>query len=96
MGYNQIEHEIEYIVVSEVALPPPVKKQVWDGEKFVPMTLHKHRGVINETQEAWMRNTFGREGVYKNGRFWDYSRGGDFTLMDEQVYVWFQMKWGNK
>ena len=31
MGWTQ---QIEYIDVA-VVLPPPVKKQVWDGEKFV-------------------------------------------------------------
>ncbi len=94
MGRDQ---QIEYVDV-KVVLPPPVKKQVWDSETetFVPMMLYRHRGVINETQEDWMRNTFGREGVYKKGRFWDYSRSGDFTIMDERVYVWYQMKWGNK
>lgn len=91
------EQQIEYVDV-EVVLPPPVKKQVWDSETatFVPMTLYRHRGVLNKAQEDWMRDTFGREGIYKNGRFWDYSRSGDFTVMDERVYVWYQMKWGNK
>ncbi len=95
MGDDQM---IEYIDVNEVVLPPPVKKQVWDSETqtFVPMTLYRHRGVINEAQEDWLCKTFGPIGVYKNGRFWDYSRGGDFTIMDERVYVWYQMKWGNK
>lgn len=98
MGYNQIEHEIEYIDADKVVLPPPVKKQVWDQETetFVPMTLYRKKGVLTETEEKWMFDIFGREGVYKNGRFWDYSRGGDFTIMDERVYVWYQMKWGNK
>lgn len=93
MGWTQ---QVEYIEVSDVALPPPVKKQVWDGENFVPMTLYKHRGLISKNAEEWMYKTFGQPGVYKNGRFWDFSRAGDFTLMDEKVYMWFQMKWGNK
>ena len=86
--------QIEYVEI-EVTLPPPVKKQVWDGEKFVPMTLCKHKGVLNKTAEEWMRTTFGPRGVYKNGHFWDYSSGANFTLMDERVYTWYQMKWGN-
>jgi hypothetical protein len=91
MGWSQ---KIEYVDV-EVTLPPPVKKQIWDQatQTFVPMTLYRHRGILTETQEDWMRKTFGCEGVYKNGRFWDYSRGGDFTIMDEKVYTWFKMKW---
>lgn len=93
MGWTQ---QIEYIEVNDVVLPPPVKKQVWDGENFVPMTLYRHKRLINANEEDWMYKTFGPPGVYKNGRFWDFSRAGDFTLMDEKVYVWYQMKWGNK
>jgi len=43
--------------------------------------------------ENWLLKSFGHSGVYKNGRFWDYSRAGNFTVMDEKVYTWYQMKW---
>lgn len=92
MGWQQ---QIDYVDM-QVTLPPPVRKQIWDGEKFVPMTLYRHKGVLNQTQESWMYNTFGPAGVYRNGRFWDYSRSGDFTIMDERVYTWYQMKWSGK
>lgn len=84
---------IEYIDV-EVTLPPPVKKQVWDGEKFVPMTLYKHKGIPNSDQLIWLKTTYGYPGTYINGSYWDYSIGGDFTVMDEKVYTWYQVKWG--
>jgi len=73
-----------------------VRKQVWDGEKFVPMTLYKHKGVHTIEQERWLIETYGYPGQYINGRFWDYSRAGNFTIMDERVYMWYQMKWRNK
>jgi len=92
MGWEQ---KIEYVDV-EVTLPPPVKKQVWDGEKFVPMTLYKHKGVPNGEKLLWLEKTYGQPGTYVNGRFWDYSRAGDFTVMDEKVYTWYQMKWRSK
>ena len=38
--------KIEY-TDAEVVLPPPVKKQVWDGERFVPTGCLK----ILDTQE---------------------------------------------
>jgi len=44
MGWQPV---IEYADESDIVLPPPVRKQVWDGEKFVPMTLYKHKGVHN-------------------------------------------------
>ena len=93
MGWTQ---KIEYIDVSDVVLPPPVQKHVWDGEQFVPMTLYKQLGVPNSAQMNWLEKTYGQPGTYINGRYWDYSRAGDFTVMDERVYTWYQMKWGNK
>ncbi len=92
MGWTQ---QIEYVDV-EVTLPPPVQKQVWDGEQFVPMTLYKIKGWPGMEAENWLLKSFGHSGVYKDGRYWDYSKAGNFTVMDEKVYVWYQMKWGNK
>lgn len=92
MGWEQI---IEY-VDAEVTLPPPVKKQVWDGEKFVPMTLYKQRGLPSGERLIWLEKTYGQPGTYKNGQFWDYSKAGNFMIMDERVYTWYQMKWGNR
>ena len=86
---------IEYVDL-EVTLPPPVKKQVWDGEKFVPMSLYKRNGVPNGEKLLWLEKTYGQPGTYINGQFWDFSRAGNFTVMDEKVYTWYQMKWGNK
>jgi hypothetical protein len=87
--------KIEYID-QEIVLPPPVKKQMWDGEKFVPIILYKHKGVPNREQESWLEKTYGCPGIYKNGQLWDYSVGGNFTIMDEQVYTWYQMKWSGQ
>ena len=92
MGLTQ---KIEYTDV-EVTLPPGVKKQVWDGKQFVPMTLYKHQGVPKGEKLLWLEKTYGRPGTYKNGQYWDYSKAGNFMVMDEQVYTWYQMKWGNK
>lgn len=92
MGWTQ---QIEYIDI-EVTLPPPVKKQIWDGEKFVPMTLYRTKGWPGMEAENWLLKNFGHAGTYKDGRYWEYSRAGDFTVMDEKVYTWYQMKWGNK
>ena len=92
MGWTQ---EIEYVDV-KVTLPPPVSKQMWDGEKFVAMNLYKIQGWPGMEAENWLLKSFGHPGTYKDGRYWDYSRAGDFTVMDEKVYVWFQMKWGKQ
>jgi hypothetical protein len=93
----QTDDAIEYIAVIDV--PEQVRrvqKQVWDGEKFVPITMYRIKGWPGMEQENWLLNSFGHPGIYRDGKFWDYSRAGDFTVMDEKVYVWYQMKWGNK
>ena len=98
MGWmQQAPEQITYTEV-EVVLPPPVKKQVWDREtqSFVPMTLYRCTGVPTLDKLNWLSNTFGVEGTYKNGQFWDYSLAGNFMVMDEKVYTWYQMKWGGK
>lgn len=88
---------IDY-VDAEVILPPPVKKQVWDPDtqSFVPMTLYKRTWIPGQQELDWLQKTYGYRGVYKNGQYWNYSRAGNFIVMDEKVYTWFQMKWGNK
>ena len=87
--------KIEYVDI-EVTLPPPVKKQVWDPDtqSFVPMTLYRRSGVPSNEKLLWLHETYGHQGVYKQGRFWDYTKAGNFTVMDEKVYTWYQMKWG--
>ena len=93
MGWQPV---IEYVDESDIVLPPPVRKQVWDGEKFVPMTLYKRTHILSNAEIDWLRKTYGLEGVYKNGLYWDYSRAGNFIVMDEKVFMWFEMKWSNK
>lgn len=92
MGWTQVDDFTDTVAV----LLPPVKKQVWDGEKFVPMTLYKRMGIPNDEKLRWLAVTYGQPGTYINGRFWDYSRAGNFTVMDEQVYMWYQMKWSKQ
>ena len=87
--------KIEY-VDAEITLPKPVHKQVWNGEKFVSMTLYRMFGLLTHEQYEWMVANFGPAGTCRAGQFWDHSRAGSFAVMDEKLYMWFQMKWGNK
>ena len=97
MGWSQIEYVglIEPVGVTDNLLSY-VTKQVWDGEQFVPMILYKSRGCPGHLEIRWLHKTYGSPGTYKNGQYWDYSLAGNFTIMDEKVYTWFQMKWRNK
>ena len=87
--------QIEYSEV-EVIPRPPVRKQIWDGEKFVPITLYRIKVLPNDAAQSWLFKTFGSAGIHQDGRYWEYSRAGDFMLMDEKVYAWYQTKWGNR
>ncbi len=87
--------KIDYIDI-DVVLPPPVQKQVWDGKEFVPMTIYKQKGCPSEDQKRWLFELAGRNGSYANGTYWDYSITGNYTVMDEKLYVWYQMKWSNQ
>ena len=98
MGWTQLatqKIEYEYVDV-KATLPPPVKKQIWDGKKFVPMTLYRLTKAPGDRERNWLWRTYGPAGQYVNGHFWDYSNAGNFTVMDEKVYTWYQMKWGSK
>lgn len=88
MGLTQ---QIEYIDAVNLQGPLVVKKQVWNGEKFVPVVLCRNKGSLTNDQKIWLEIQFGRRGPR-----WDYSTTGNFYTMDEQVYTWFQLKWGEK
>ena len=88
MGWTQ---QIEYVEVEIFDGAVPVNKQIWDGKKFIPVTMYRRNGVLNDAQKMWLVEQFG-----KRGPRWDYSLSGNFFIIDEQVYAWFQLKWGNK
>ena len=62
----------------------------------MPLTLYRKVSIPTDEQLRWLEKTYGRSGTYINGRYWEYSRAGNYTVMDEKVYAWYQMKWGNK
>jgi hypothetical protein len=87
---------VEFIDERDIVLPPPVKKLIWNGTEFVPFLLYRRKGVPSNAQLEWLWHTYGRPGVYKYGRHWDYSDSGDITYMDDKVYMFYTMKWGAK
>ena len=86
MGWTQ---HVEYVDAEDVDIPRVIKKQVWDGKEFIPVTMYRRDGVLNDAKKMWLVEQFG-----KRGPRWDYSLTGNFYVMDEQVYAWFQLKWG--
>ena len=88
--------EVEFIDEQDIVLPPPVRKQIWNGTKFVPFLLYRRKGAPDYQQREWLQNTYGGPGVYKYGSHWDYSDIFDVTYMDDKVYMFYTMKWGAK
>ena len=85
--------QVEYLDERDAVPCPPVKKQMWDGEKFVPVTLYKIKGHVGVVAHNSLSTTFGPSGIYRVGTYWQHSKSGDFTLMDEKVYFFYRLKW---
>lgn len=87
MGWME---QSEYLEI-EVAPTARVKKQIWDGEKFVSVTQYRVTGVLSDAQKDWLVRTFGQKGAK-----WNFTDSGRFYLMDDQVYMMFNLKWKSK
>jgi hypothetical protein len=86
MGWTQ---HVEYVDAEDIDIPRVIKKQVWNGKEFIPVIMYRRDGVLNDAKKLWLVEQFGARGPR-----WDYSLTGNFYVMDEQVYAWFQLKWG--
>lgn len=90
MGWTQ---HIEYdpLELSVTNGPRVVTKKIWDGTKWIPRVQYRVNGLLNDEQKKWLTEQFG-----PRKQRWDYSDAGMFFVMDEQIYMWYQMKWINK
>ena len=86
--------QIEYIDERDIVLPPPVRKQIWNGTEFVLFKLYRRHDVPSVQESEWLWKTYGGPGVWEYGRCWNFSNSGNFTVMDDKVYIFFTMKWG--
>ena len=86
--------QVEYIDAVEVPYRT-VRKLVWNGIEFVPILVYRIHGHLKDEVHQWLRNTYGPRGQYLNGRHWDHYEG-KFTVMDEQVYMFYKLKWGSR
>lgn len=62
---------------------------------FVEVIYHRC-AIPTLEQRQWLIATFGPAGRFLAGRYWDYSKSGDYAMMDEKVYAWFSVKWGQR
>ena len=84
-----------------------VKKQIWDGDKFIPAYVCEVPGNYLQI-EKWLTDTIGPPDQHGHNQYWAYYNGGriisggravglsPLMVMDEKVYTWYQMKWSNK
>jgi hypothetical protein len=92
----QVDDEIAYI---EIADPAPdvmrVRKQMWDGNQWVETAHYRIPRQMNNRELDWLYATFGAQNIYRLGQYWGCSFAADYTVMDEQVYMMYTLKWSN-
>jgi len=86
--------KVEFLDERDAVPRSPVKKQIWNGTEFVTMYQHKLEHKIDAKVYAWLKKTYGRPGQYVNGCYWDHR--GEYTVMDEKVYMFYKLKWGSR
>ena len=69
----------------------PVRKQVWDGQEFVPVVMYRITGGLTQDQKDWLHDTFG-----SSGPRWSYSKTSGYWTADEQVFMMFSLRWGRR
>jgi hypothetical protein len=91
-----VNDKIEYM---EIVDPMPevqrVRKQLWNGTQWVETAHYRIPRQITNQERDWLYATFGAANVYKLGRFWSSSHAANYTVMDEQVYMMYTLKWSN-
>ena len=90
----QVDDEIAYI---EIVDPAPgvvrVRKQLWNGNQWVETAHYRIPRQVTSRERDWLYETFGAPNVYRLGRFWSSSPAANYTVMDEQVYMMYTLKW---
>jgi hypothetical protein len=93
---TQVDDEIAYI---EIVDPTPavvrVRKQLWDGSQWVETAHYRIPKQMTNRERDWLYATFGAANVYRLGQFWSSSHAANYTVMDEQVYMMYTLKWSN-
>jgi len=85
-----LEFEVEIKYVDAMPEPHvPVRKQVWNGQEFVPVVMYRIAGGLTQDQKDWLCHTFG-----STGSRWNYSRTSSYWTADEQVFMMFRLRWG--
>jgi len=69
----------------------PVRKQIWNGQEFVPVTMYRITGRLTKDQKDWLYDVFGRPGAR-----WDYASSGSYWTADEQTLMMFTLRWGSQ
>jgi hypothetical protein len=84
---------VEYIEIQKPVVQR-VRKQMWDGNQWVETVNYRIPQLVSSQERDWLYATFGGQNIHRLGQYWCYSRSGDYTVMDEQVYMMYTLKWG--
>jgi hypothetical protein len=90
----QVDDEIAYIeIVNPIPEVQRVRKQLWDGSQWVETAHYRIPRQMTNRERDWLYATFGAPNVYRLGRFWSARHTANYTVMDEQVYMMYTLKW---
>ena len=81
MGWQPV---IEYVDESDIVLPPPVRKQVWDGEKFVTVASEAMRRTSQTQIDQFSQMYPDALNRNKGGQIPKFNRGGKFLGMPQK------------
>ena len=92
----QVDDEIAYIEIADSAPGVVrVRKQLWDGNQWVETAHYRIPKQMTNQERDWLYDTFGAQNLYRLGRYWRTSPASNYTVMDEQVYMMYTLKWSN-
>lgn len=70
-----------------------VRKTQWNGTEWIDTFQYRLDRDLVTPEREWLQKTYGPPGVHRPGVYWACSRF--VTVMDEQIYMMFQLKFGH-
>lgn len=88
------DQSIEYVNMYDVQdKVRRVRKTQWNGTDWQDTVQYRFDRALSTAEREWLQKTYGRSGVHRPGVYWASNRF--ITVMDEQIYMIFCLKFGS-
>ncbi len=88
------DQSIEYVTVYDVQdQVRRVKKTLWTANGWQDTVQYRLDQDLSSPEREWLQKTYGPPNIHRPGVYWACSRF--ITVMDEQVYMMFRLKFGS-